>query len=55
MLHTKFPPNIPSHSGENDDLNSFALFSNGSLLEFWTRLNFTILKPLESDHAAYEI
>ena len=45
ILHTKFQPNIPSHSGENGDFNSFAIFSNGSHLEFSTRLNFTILKP----------
>ena len=45
ILHTKFLPNIPSHSGENDDINSFAIFSNCGHLEFSTRLNFTILKP----------
>ena len=32
-LHTKFQPNIPSHSGENGDFNSFAIFSNGGHLE----------------------
>ena len=36
---------IPSHSEENGDFNSFAIFSNGGHLEFSTRLNFTILKP----------
>ena len=45
ILHTKFQPNIPSHSGENDDFNSFAIFTNGSHLELSTQLNFTILKP----------
>ena len=45
LLHTKFQPNIPSHSGENGDFNSFAIFSNGGYLEFPTRLNFTFLKP----------
>ena len=45
ILHTKFQPNIPSRFGENDDFNSFALFSNGGHLEFSTRLNFIILKP----------
>ena len=44
-LHTKFQPNIPSHSGENDDFISFAIFTNGGHLEFSTTLNFTILKP----------
>ena len=43
--HTKFQLNIPSHSGENDDFISFAIFSNSGHLEFSTRLNFTILKP----------
>ena len=46
ILHTKFQPNIPSASGENGDFISFAAFSNGGYLEFSTRLNFTILKPL---------
>ena len=45
ILHTKFLPNRPSHSGENDDFNSFAIFSNGGHLEFSTRLNFIVLKP----------
>ena len=36
--------NIPSRSGENNDFNSIAIFSNGGHLEFSTRLNFTILK-----------
>ena len=45
ILDMKFQPNIPSRSGENDDFNSFAIFSNGGHLEFSTRLNFTILKP----------
>ena len=45
ILHTKFQLNIPSHSGENGDFNSFAIFSNGGHLEFSTRLNFIILKP----------
>ena len=39
-------PNIPSRSGENDDdFNSFAIFSDGGHLEFSTQRNFTILKP----------
>ena len=46
ILHTKFQPNIPSRSGENDHFISFALFSSGCHLEFSTRLNFIILKPL---------
>ena len=45
VLQTKFQPNIPSRSGENDDFYSFAIFSNGSHFEFLTGLNFTILKP----------
>ena len=45
MLRTKFQPNIPSCSGQNDNFISFAIFSNGGHLEFQTRLNFTILKP----------
>ena len=45
ILHSKYQPNIPCRSEENDDFNSFAIFSNGSHLEFSTRLNFTILKP----------
>ena len=45
ILYTKFQPNIPNHSGENDDFISFAICINGSHLEFSTRLNFTILKP----------
>ena len=43
ILHTKFQPNIPSHSGENDDFISFTIFSNGCHLEFSTILNFTVL------------
>ena len=45
ILHTKFQPKIFSRCGENGDFNSFAIFSNGSHLEFSIRLNFTILKP----------
>ena len=45
ILNTQFQPNIPSRSGENDDLISFAILSNGGHLEFSTRLNFIILKP----------
>ena len=44
ILHTKFQPNIPSRSGENDNFISFAIFSNGCHLEFSNQLNFTILK-----------
>ena len=46
ILHTKFQINILCRSGENGDFNSFAIFSNGGHLEFSTRLNFIILKPL---------
>ena len=45
IFHTKFQLNIPSCSGENDDFNSNATFSNGGHLEFSTRLNLIILKP----------
>ena len=45
MLHTKFQLKIPSCSRENGNFNSFAIFNNGSQLEFSTRLNFIILKP----------
>ena len=55
IFHTKFQPNIPSRSGENGNFISFASFSNGSHLEFSTRLNFIILMSWESDHAACEI
>ena len=41
----KYQPNILSRSGENDDFNSFDIFSYGSHLEFSTRLHFTILEP----------
>ena len=34
ILHIKFQPNIPSHSGENGDFIIFANFSTGSHLEF---------------------
>ena len=44
ILYTKFQPNILSHSGENDDFISLAIFSTGGNLEFSTRLNFSILK-----------
>ena len=39
MLHTKFQLNIPSGSGEKNNLISY-----GGHLGFSTRLNFTILK-----------
>ena len=55
VLHTKFQLNIPSHSGENGNFNSFAIFSNGGHLEFLTRLNFTILKPWSLIMLHYEI
>ena len=35
---------IPNCSGENGEFIGFANFSDGSHLEFSTRLNFTILK-----------
>ena len=44
ILHTKFQLNIHSHSGENDDFISFAIFSNGGHLEFSTILSFSVLK-----------
>ena len=44
IFHTKFQPNIPSHSEENGHFISFAIFRNGSHFEFSTRLSFTILK-----------
>ena len=34
MLHTKYQPNIPCHSGENVDFIGFAIFSIGSYLGF---------------------
>ena len=57
IFHTKFQPNIPRHSGENGNFISFAIFSNGSHLEFSTRLNFTILKSwnLIMQHMKFEI
>ena len=36
VFQTKFQPNIPSRSGENDDFITFAIFSNGGHLEFST-------------------
>ena len=45
IIHTRFQPNIPSRSGDNDEFISFAIFSNDGHLEISTRLNFTILKP----------
>ena len=44
-LNVNIQPNMSGSSGENDDFNSFIIFSNGGHLEFSTRLNFTILKP----------
>ena len=44
MLHTKYQPNIPSHSGEKVDFTSFAIFSISSHLGFSTKRNFIILK-----------
>ena len=45
MLHTKFQPNIWSHSGEKVDFIGFAVFSIGGYLGFSTRLNLIMLKP----------
>ena len=45
MLHTKYQPNIPCHSGEKVDFIGFAIFSIGSHLGFATKRNFIILKP----------
>ena len=55
ILQTKFQLNLPSCSGENGYFNSFVTFSNGSHLEFSTRLIFFYSEALESDHAAYKI
>ena len=44
MLHTKYQPNIPCHSGEKVDFISFAIFSIGSHLGFSTKRYFIILK-----------
>ena len=33
FFNTKFQPNIPSHSGENGDFTSFALFT---ILKSWS-------------------
>ena len=52
MLHTKYQPNIPCHSGEKVEFTGFAIFSFGSHLGFSTKWNFIILK---SGHTAYEI
>ena len=43
MLHTKYQPNIPCHSGVKVDLIGFAVFSIN--LGFSTKRNFIILKP----------
>ena len=45
MLHTKYQPNVPCHSGEKVDLIGFAIFSIGSHLGLSTKRNFIILKP----------
>ena len=57
ILHTKFQPNIPSHSGEKVNLNGFAILSIGGHLGFSTRLTFTGLKPcsLIMLHVKFEI
>ena len=56
-IHTKFQPNILSHSGDNVDFNGFAIFSIGGHLGFSTRLHFTGLKPcsLIMLHVKFEI
>ena len=41
IIHTKFQPNIQSHSEEKVDFNGFAISSIGSHLGFSTRLTFT--------------
>ena len=41
MLHAKFQPNIPSHSGEKVDFIVFAISSTDGHLGFSTRLNFS--------------
>ena len=40
ILHIKIQLNIPRCSGENADLINFAICSNGSHLDAYTRLNF---------------
>ena len=53
MLHTKFQPSVPSHSGKKIDLIGSAIFSIDNHLGFSTRLNFIILsKSLQTSHAA---
>ena len=57
IIHTKFQPNIPSHSGEKVDFNGIAIFSIGRHLRFSTRLTFIGLKPcsLIMLHVKFEI
>ena len=55
MLHTKYQPNIPCHSGEKVDFASFAIFSIGSHLGFSTKAEFYHSEALKSGHAACEI
>ena len=45
IKHTKFQPNILTHSGEKVYFNGFAIFSIGGHLGFSTRQTFTGLKP----------
>ena len=45
MLHKKYQPNIPCHSGEKVDFIGFAILSIGSHLGFAPKRNFIILKP----------
>ena len=57
ILRTKVQPHTPSHSGENSNFISFAIFSNGGHLEFSVRLNFTIQRSwsLIMLHVKFEI
>ena len=52
MLHTKYQPNIPCHSGEKVDLIGFAIFSIGSHLGFRDQAEFYHSETLKSGHAA---
>ena len=45
IIHTKFQPNILSHSGEKVDFKGFAIFSIEGNLGFSTRLTFAGVKP----------
>ena len=50
ILHTKFQPNIPSHSGGNVDSIGVGIFSICGHLGILTTAEFYHYKALESDH-----